>query len=45
MKQDVSGLLNELQRAASLVLEIIYELKADVSRLYMLETDLEEEMM
>ena len=43
MRQDVSGSFHELQRAATLVLEMIFELKADVSRLYSLEDELAED--
>lgn len=42
MKQDVSGAINELQRQATFVLEIIFELKAHLLRLHILEEELEE---
>ena len=45
MKQDVSGSLNELQKAANFVLELIYELKANVLRLHILETELEDKRL
>jgi hypothetical protein len=42
MKQDIAGSMNELKRAADFVLEIIYELKADINRLHILECELKE---
>jgi len=45
MKQDLMGSLNELTRAANLVLEFIYQLKADLLRLHTLESALEDEGM
>ena len=42
MKQDISGAINELQDNANFVLEIIFELKAHLLRLHILETELKE---
>ena len=42
MKQDIRGEFTELQRAATLVLEMVFELKADIARLDILEHYLKE---